>query len=320
MEGRRLQNRISTEREIRDAAFALFAATGYEATTIDEIAVAAGVARRTVFRYYASKEAIVFGDVDGRLRRLREALAEHHVEGEPPFVSMGRALLVFLAELEDDADLVAAQGRLALANPVLIRRSREISAECERILYEELQRRFAGQSDAPDFLALQVSAGIGVALMFAALRTWYFEHQRLPLTAVFIQAYERMYDAIVPFPPDVAQDRATTELERRTVVQSAIDARMAEVGLSAAADLASKSGLSIPTIQRLMAGRSRPHTSTLIQISKALEWPPETLAEVVAAVPGAASGAERAIEADTRLNRKDKERLLTTLAELLGKY
>jgi AcrR family transcriptional regulator/transcriptional regulator with XRE-family HTH domain len=320
MEGRRLQNRLSTERELRDAAFALFAAKGYEATTIEEIAVAAGVARRTVFRYYATKEAIVFGDVEGRVQRLREVLAEHHVEGEPPFVSIGRAVLVFFAELEEDSDLLMARGRLVQENPVLMRRSREIAAEWERVLLNELRRRFAGRNDAPDFLCMQVLAGIGVAVMLATLRTWYFEDRRTPLTVVFVQAYERMYDAIVHFPPDIAQERATTELERRTVVQSAINARMAEVGLAAAADLASKSGLSIVTVQRLMAGRSRPHTSTLIQISKALEWPPETLAEVVAAVPGAASGAERAIEADTRLNPTDKQRLLTTLAELIGKY
>jgi transcriptional regulator with XRE-family HTH domain len=251
---------------------------------------------------------------------MRETLAEHQVEGEPPFVSIGRALLVYLAELDDDAEMVAAQGALILANPVLIRRSREIAAECERILYEELCRRFAGRSDAPDFLAMQVFAGIGAAVMFATLRTWYLEHQRVPLTAVFLQAYERMYDAIVHYPPDVAQDRATTDLERRSVVQSAIKARMAELGLTDAAAVASKSGLSVVTIERLLAGRSRPHSSTLVQISKALDWPPETLADVVAVVPGPASSTERSIQADTRLNRKDKERLLATLAELLVKY
>jgi AcrR family transcriptional regulator len=315
--GRRLRNRVSTEREIRDAAFALFAANGFEATTIDDIAIAADVGRRTVFRYYPNKEAIAFGGTERRLQRLREVLAEHHIEGEPPFVSIGRALVVFLEELEEDPDVLAG-ARLVEANPVLLRRSREIGADWERVLYRELRRRFAGGSDCPDFLFMQVFSGVGVAIVFATLRTWYLEGQQTPLAAVFLKAYERMYDAIVPHPPDVARDRATTDLERRAVVQSSITSRMAELGLADPAALASKSGLNVATIERLLAGRSRPHNSTLVNIATALEWPPQALADVVVRLPGPSLNAETAIQADPRLSRENKEKLLELMAALLG--
>jgi mycofactocin system transcriptional regulator len=60
---------------IERAAFALFAERGFEATTIDDIAAAAGVGRRTLFRYYASKNDIPWGQFDASLVLLRQHLA-----------------------------------------------------------------------------------------------------------------------------------------------------------------------------------------------------------------------------------------------------
>jgi TetR/AcrR family transcriptional regulator, regulator of mycofactocin system len=65
----------STNREqIETAALALFAERGFEATTVDDIAAAVGVGRRTVFRYFESKNDIAWGDFDWVMARLREAL------------------------------------------------------------------------------------------------------------------------------------------------------------------------------------------------------------------------------------------------------
>src|SRR5512135_400597 len=53
-----------------DAAVELFTANGYEATTIEQIAAAAGVAPRTFFHHFATKDDILF---DGYAERLDEA-------------------------------------------------------------------------------------------------------------------------------------------------------------------------------------------------------------------------------------------------------
>ncbi|GCB44135.1 mycofactocin system transcriptional regulator [Streptomyces sp. NL15-2K] len=55
--------------------FELFARQGFDSTTVDDIATAAGIARRTFFRYFASKNDLVWGDFEGQLVRLRALLA-----------------------------------------------------------------------------------------------------------------------------------------------------------------------------------------------------------------------------------------------------
>ena len=57
-------------------ALDLFAARGFEATTVDDVAVAVGVGRRTLFRYFESKNDIAWGDFGSVMERLRAALVE----------------------------------------------------------------------------------------------------------------------------------------------------------------------------------------------------------------------------------------------------
>ncbi|MGI8756023.1 MAG: TetR family transcriptional regulator, partial [Acidimicrobiales bacterium] len=67
----------STDRtELAAIAFALFNQQGFEVTTVDDIARAAGISRRTFFRYYASKNDAVWGDFDGLLQAMERWLAE----------------------------------------------------------------------------------------------------------------------------------------------------------------------------------------------------------------------------------------------------
>jgi mycofactocin system transcriptional regulator len=66
----------TTREEIEVVALDLFAHRGFEATTLDDIAGAVGVGRRTLFRYFDSKNDIAWGDFDWVMERLRTALVE----------------------------------------------------------------------------------------------------------------------------------------------------------------------------------------------------------------------------------------------------
>ena len=57
--GLRQRKREATRERLTRAAMALFLERGFEATTIDDIAAAADVSRRSFFHYFASKEDVV---------------------------------------------------------------------------------------------------------------------------------------------------------------------------------------------------------------------------------------------------------------------
>jgi TetR/AcrR family transcriptional regulator, regulator of mycofactocin system len=79
-DGRRRQRQITTRRSIEAAAWQLFQAKGYQATTVDEIVAEVGISQRTFFRYFDSKEAVLFGDwrwqLDDLARRIEKADSE----------------------------------------------------------------------------------------------------------------------------------------------------------------------------------------------------------------------------------------------------
>jgi mycofactocin system transcriptional regulator len=66
---------VTSRAELEQVALELFAARGFEATTVDDIAAAAGIGRRTFFRYYSSKNDVVWGEFEEGLSALRRHLA-----------------------------------------------------------------------------------------------------------------------------------------------------------------------------------------------------------------------------------------------------
>jgi mycofactocin system transcriptional regulator len=68
--------RVTSRAAMERLAFELFARKGFDETTVDEIATAAGIGRRTFFRYFASKNDLVWGDFEDHLRMLRTLLEE----------------------------------------------------------------------------------------------------------------------------------------------------------------------------------------------------------------------------------------------------
>lgn len=88
-QGRR---RATTPRHISDVAIDLFTARGFDDVSVDDVAQAAGIARRTLFRYYVSKNALPWGDFDTHLSQLRALLDQ--VDSEVPVGDALRAALL----------------------------------------------------------------------------------------------------------------------------------------------------------------------------------------------------------------------------------
>ncbi|MFA1546018.1 mycofactocin system transcriptional regulator [Actinomadura chokoriensis] len=84
--------RVTSRAALERLAFELFARQGFEETTVDDIARAAGIARRTFFRYFSSKNDLVWGDFEAHLRRLRKLLDE--ADPRTPMMDAVRAAVV----------------------------------------------------------------------------------------------------------------------------------------------------------------------------------------------------------------------------------
>ncbi len=81
------RRRSTTWDQLSNVAIDLFADRGFDAVSVDDVAHAAGIARRTLFRYYPSKNALPWGDFDAHLDRMRDQL--DHLD---PRVPIGDAL------------------------------------------------------------------------------------------------------------------------------------------------------------------------------------------------------------------------------------
>ncbi|WP_445529149.1 TetR family transcriptional regulator [Streptomyces cyslabdanicus] len=151
------------------AAFRLFLERGYEQTTVDDIVTLAGVGRRSFFRYFPSKEDVVFPDHERYLADMTAFLAAGDEEDEPVRRVCDAARLVLRMYAEDPAFSVQ---RYRIAKRVPGLRAHELSVvwRYERALAGYLRARFAGRRDGT--LRADVIAAAVVAAHNNALRSW----------------------------------------------------------------------------------------------------------------------------------------------------
>lgn len=90
--GRREASKQATRTALAAAAQRLFAERGFEATTVRDIAAAAGVTERTFYRYFDGKEGLLAGEFQAWLEVLSAAILGRPTQ-EPPFIAVQRALL-----------------------------------------------------------------------------------------------------------------------------------------------------------------------------------------------------------------------------------
>src|SRR3954468_7758429 len=91
---------VTTREELELVALQLFAERGFDSTTVEDIAAAAGIGRRTFFRYFASKNDVVWGEFDAGLGHFAESL---HADGpEQPWMEARRAAVVDFNSLDPE--------------------------------------------------------------------------------------------------------------------------------------------------------------------------------------------------------------------------
>jgi mycofactocin system transcriptional regulator len=162
------RRRVTSRAELEQTAFALFTARGFDATTVDEIAAAAGIGRRTFFRYFPSKNDIPWGAFEDELERMRVRLKA--CPPEVPLMDATRvALIDFNRVAPAQVPLHRRRMELILRVPTLLAHStlrftawREVVAE---FVAERTGRR-------PDDLAPQAIAHAVLGVAIAAYEHW----------------------------------------------------------------------------------------------------------------------------------------------------
>ena len=154
---------------IVSAAFELFAERGYDGATVADIAVRAGVGRRSFFRYFPTKEAVAFPDHEGTLARMVAYLRDGARDPDPIARACGAARLVMRMYAQNPEFSVR---RYALTREVTALKTYEKTVvwRYERALADYLDQRFATLPDG-GIRASVIAAGI-VAAHNHGLRAW----------------------------------------------------------------------------------------------------------------------------------------------------
>lgn len=164
--GLRERKRADTHARVHSAAMELFSHKGFEATTLDDIASAAGVSRRSLFHYFASKEDIVLSTKAG-LGDLIEAAVARRPADEPLLAMAENALTDMASDFQGPGPRALA--RLIHDTPAL--------RSGDQAKYEALEGRLARamaarKGLAPDDLQTRVVATTAIGVLRMATGAW----------------------------------------------------------------------------------------------------------------------------------------------------
>jgi AcrR family transcriptional regulator len=167
------RKREETRGRIAETALQLFVTHGYADTTIDQIAAAAGVGRRTIFRHFATKEAILFDHLIVRHELAVQYLRERP-PGEPALVSL-HAVLRELCKKGYDRQLLAQIRAVLATNPGLIGEELTLGVRAfERDVIATLVSREENEQSLAEIRALTLMA---LSWIDAAVRAYLLDRR-----------------------------------------------------------------------------------------------------------------------------------------------
>lgn len=158
----------TTRDEVAVVALELFTRRGFERTSLDEIAAALHVGRRTLFRYYRSKNDIVWGEFDDVLERLYHDL--RHVSQDQPLMDVIREAALRSNTYPDEMlDELHRRITLIQTVPALQAHSMLRYADWRHVIAEYVSERIGCAADE----LMPVAAGYAaLAASSAAFNRW----------------------------------------------------------------------------------------------------------------------------------------------------
>ena len=185
-EGLRERKQRQTRQRIAETGLTLFLANGYESTTLDAIAEAAGISRRTFFSYFKSKEEIVLAWQTGAWDAMRAELLKVSPD-EAPLDAVRQTLVNHVSRYESDR--MRAIDRVMRASETLMARKQAAYAMQEDALYSalcEVWRQPERRS------VLRVVAMISIGAMRLALEAWGKQEGNRPVAEFLEESFANL--------------------------------------------------------------------------------------------------------------------------------
>ncbi len=137
------RQRAALRTEIIHAARDLFVTRGFDATTVDDIATAVGISRRSFFRYFGTKEDVLLTDLVAQGEAIAQAL-ELRPADEDPWTALLSAMGTARDAAPANVDADLAIGRMMLDTPSLHARHIEKRLRWQELLVPHIERRIDG--------------------------------------------------------------------------------------------------------------------------------------------------------------------------------
>jgi AcrR family transcriptional regulator len=183
-QGLRERKRRETSERIIEKGLKLFVKNGYEATTLDAIAAAAGISRRTFFYYFKSKEDVLLAARDSGFRQaLRPAMIDEPPD-QPPLEAVRNCLIKVASRYETKQSIVF--DRLMQSTEALRARKEAVFVETEQILLAAMCELWPtpGRRDG-----LRLVAMVAVGTLRLALDKWKQDDAAHPLAHYIRQGF-----------------------------------------------------------------------------------------------------------------------------------
>ena len=142
--------------EVAEAALDLFTDNGYDPTSVDDIALAAGISRSTFFRQFRAKEDVIFADHEALLDELGCYLAANHPD---PWEAVCQAAALVFGKFSERREIAQKRYYVVQAVPALRDRETIMVSRYERLFSDYLRRALPGLAalDAIRFAAAVTS-------------------------------------------------------------------------------------------------------------------------------------------------------------------
>jgi len=191
--GLRERTRLAVKAELTAVAVELFSEKGYEETTVEQIAAAAGVSRSSFFRYFSSKEEVLLQAVDDTGEQVATALAQRPAD-EAPWTALRRAFDDLLATMAQHGEQSKKLTRLMLRAPALHAAHLRKRTTWTRAIAEALDPRLDDREPGRRRLRAMALAGAALTCLEVAQQTWIAPKSRTSLAALVDDAMSAVAD------------------------------------------------------------------------------------------------------------------------------